>query len=307
MAKAIEVVQARRGGAPPTKKPDAAADDGDDSGDGDDDSTPAATKADETPDAKRDPAKFKSPEQLRKAAEKHVAKVTEFEKKVADHEKKVAEDARINDAATREFGPIAQGIKSYRDKNYEAFVGAAEKMTGDTWSTICRNVYDATKDGMSTAQLRSEISDLKRRLESGQAPATKEEKKETPPAAAADDGKKRAKFDKGIKAHEIHELDEDDELSSKAFKMWADSWDDELDEYALTPRQAADKVVEKAKGKARKLTGERTPAAGRAEDGRFTPSNKPRTEMTKEEKRKADMTDAQARIAARKRGDRRAP
>lgn len=219
-----------------------------------DEKEPAAKldkKTRETVDAKVD--KLKNGEHIRKAKDKLKEEMTAFERERADHAKRVAEDARINDAADAKYGHVAAAAVAYQRKDYRSVAPALEKLFGEPLSKVMRNVYEATKDGASTADLRHEIGELKSEIKALREGTTADK---TKAETEAKDKRERAAFDKRVASHGLTEIG-DSELSAEAYKLYRDSWDADLEEYSLTPKQAADRVLSREQKRAERITGKR--------------------------------------------------
>src|SRR3972149_6584491 len=250
--------------------------------------------------------KLKSAKHVRKAKEQLKAERETLDKERREHKEKVAEDARINAAADREYGDIARASVAYKAKDYRTFAGALKKLcNGDDFTKVARNVYEATKDGMGVADLRHEITELRARLD---AKTDGESKDKAQTEAQSDEKRERAQFEKRTKSHGLSEL-ADSELNDEAFKLYYDSWDDDLEEYALTAKQAADKVLQKEQRRAERITGRRivsreTPARREPRERETREpagAEKPYAEMNKEEKRKWGLDMALRKTASSKR------
>ena len=269
-------------------------------------------KADEPdPDAPKriDLDKVKNGKHVRKAKEQLASERKTLDDERKAHKEQVAEDARINAAADREYGHVAASAVAYRAKDYRKVAPALEKLYGETFHKIARNIYEATKDGMPAADLRHEINELRARLD---AKADGDTKDKAQTEAQADEKRERAAFEKRTKSHGLSEL-ADTELNDEAFKLYYDSWDDDLEEYSLTPKAAADKVLAKEQRRAERLTGKRivsreTPrreTRERAETRETPAQTKPYSEMNKEERRTWALDMALRKTAQSKRAQER--
>lgn len=276
---------------PEAKDDDAEEPDEKDEKDEPDEKEPAAKldkKTKETVDAKV--AKLKNGEHIRKAKDKLREEITALERDKAEHAKRVAEDARINDAADAKYGHVAAAAVAYARKDYRSVAPALEKLFGDPLSKVMRNVYEATKDGASTADLRHEIGELKSEIKALREGTTADK---TKAETEAKDKRERAAFDKRVASHGLTEIG-DSELSAEAYKLYRDSWDADLEEYSLTPKQAADRVLSREQKRAERITGKRivareTPRERSRDNVReFRPAedSKQVSQMSKEEKRK---------------------
>lgn len=268
---------------------------------------PATAKAEPDPDAPKriDLDKVRKPEHVRKAKEQLANERKTLDEERKKHKDQVAEDARINAAADREYGHVAASAVAYRAKDYRKVASALEKLYGEPFTKVARNIYEATKDGLPAADLRHEINELRARLDAKTDGDTKD-KAQT--EAQADEKRERSNFDKRTKSHGLSEL-ADTELNDEAFKLYYDSWDDDLEEYSLTPKAAADKVLGKEQRRAERLTGRRivsreTPrreTRERAETRETPAQTKPYSEMNKEERRTWALDMALRKTAASKR------
>lgn len=233
--------------------------------------------------------KIKNGAHVRKAKDQLKTERDDLDKRERAHKDKMAEDARINAAADREYGDMATAAVAYKAKDYRTTGAALKKLLGDDLSTVMRNVYNATKDGMGVADLQHEVKELKALL---LAKTDGDSKKEEATNESAEEKRERGNFDKRVKSHGLTEV-QDSELNDEAFKLYYDSWDDQLEEYALTPKAAADKVLAKEQRRAERLTGRRivpreTPRREPRETRETTDKDtaKPYADMSKDERRK---------------------
>lgn len=238
---------------------------------------------DEDKDAKPDPLdKIKNGKHVRIATKKLKEERAAFAAEKATFAQEQAREAQINAAATREYGPIAEAAAAYARKDYRSTATALKRLFKDDFPQIARNIWNATKDGMPVEDLRMKVRELEEKLQ-GTTQKIETEKVET---TKADENKQlRASFDKRTKGHELARIDDDGELRGAAFKAYQDSWDPDLEEHTLTPKQAADQVLEKQRTRAAKLTGKRIVA-------RETPRE---TRAPREVKSSKDMTPAEKR------------
>lgn len=216
------------------------------------------------------------------------------------HREQQAKDDRINAAVTREYGPFAEARVAYRDrKDYRGAKAAIEGIFGDKFETIARNFYNVSKDGAATADLQQQVRELKEKLIERE---TKTAETEQATAKATETKQQRATFDKRIKGHELAATG-DEELLTEAFEKWRASWDEDLGEYALSGKKAADFVLDKHRKRAEKLTGKRAaPRAGATRETRDpVGASKPLREMSKEEKRKYHLDRAMRQTNASRR------
>lgn len=257
-------------------------------------------KARETVDAKVD--KLKNGEHLRKAKDKFKQELTAFERDRAEHAKRVSEDARINAAADEKYGHVAAAAVAYSRKDYRSVAPALEKLFGEPLSKVMRNVYEATKDGASTADLRHEIGSLKEEIKALREGTTADK---TKAETEAKDKRERAAFDKRVASHGLTEIGDSD-LSNEAYQLYRDSWDAELEEYSLTPKQAADRVLIREQKRAERITGRRvvsraTPERGNVREFRAQSETKQLSQMSKAEKSKYHLERALRQTEASKR------
>lgn len=200
---------------------------------------------------------------------------------------------------TKEFGPIVTGRNQYQSKDFRGAKATVEAFFGDKFENISRNLWNATKDGMATADLRHEIETLKAKLLEGEKKTT--EQKEAESKATAEKQAK-ADFGKALKAHPLFETG-DEELQARAYQKWKDSWDEDLGEYSLSKKKAADQVYQAELERAQRLTGKRprsAPAATR--ETKDPEQRKPSREMVDpKEKRRYHLERALRQTAASKR------
>lgn len=300
-------------------------DDGDDSGDDDKaaakggDSVAAARKAwlsgDDEAAAKAlglQPQTIKvlnrSPKHVRQMLKKLDAAAAKLNRERDEHGSRrtleAAEDANRLARANEKFGPIAQAISDYGHGNKGAALIAIEKMFKKPFATIARDLYEESREGATVAELKRDLAAVQAELAS-----RKTGEKEATDKAAKEGAEKKSRetFDKKIKGHGLHSRDEDNELADRAFKLYRESWDEDLDDYAMTPKQAADKVLEReTKRSARILGSAPKPRAGETNERPSADPPKARSAMSKEERREADKKAAIARVDAGKRQERRA-
>lgn len=253
-------------------------------------------------DAKVD--KLKNGKHVRIAKDKLREQITKFEADKAAHAKQVAEDARINAAADSKYGAMAAAVVSYGNKDYRGTSAALEKLFGEPLNKVMRNIYDATKDGAASADLRHEIGELKSELRALREGGAKEKEQAE---NKAKDTRERASFDKRVSGHGLTALG-DTELSDEAYRTYRESWDPDLEEYSLTPKQCADRVLTREQKRAERITGRRvvareTPARGgsNVREFRAPTGEKAYSSMNKEEKRKFHMDRALRQAEASKR------
>lgn len=242
--------------------------------------------------------KVKSHKHLDKALTRHKAEVAELDERERKHREQQAKDDRVNAAVTREYGPFAEARAAYQRKDYRGTAQMLKGLLGDEFPQIARNIWNATKDGMATADLRQELEAVKAKLADKETQATTA----TQTAQKTTEEKQlRATFDKRIKGHDLSAIG-DDELTREAFEKWRASWDEDLGEYSLSSKKAADYVLDKHKKRAEKLSGKRsaTPRSAPRET-REPASNKPLREMSKDEKRKFHMDRALRQTQATRR------
>lgn len=228
--------------------------------------------------------KVKSHKHLAKALERHTVEVKALEDREKKHQEQQAKDDRINQAATREYGPYAQARHAYVNlKDYRGAKAAAEGIFQDKFENIARNFWNATKDGNAAADIRHELNSLKAQLAQREEQGAQAKQVET---KTSEEKQLRSTFDKRTKGHDLAALG-DEELSKEAFDKWRSSWDEDLGEYTMTSKKAADLVLEKHRTRAAKLSGKRaTPAARTApRETKDVASTKPLREMSKEEKK----------------------
>lgn len=240
--------------------------------------------ADKDPkDDKPDPLdKIKSGKHVRIATKKLKAERDAFAAEKATFAQEQAREASINAAATREYGPIAEAAQAYARKDYRTTAVALKRLFKDDFPQIARNIWNATKDGMPVEDLRMKVRELEEKL-AGNTKATETEKVET---TKADENKQlRASFDKRTKGHELARIDDDGDLRKEAFKAYQDSWDPDLEEHTLTPKQASDQVLEKQRARAAKLTGRRVVSREAPRETRTQTPTKSTKEMSPAEKR----------------------
>lgn len=201
---------------------------------------------------------------------------------------------------TKEFGPIVTGRNQYASKDYRGAKATVEAFFGDKFENISRNLWNATKDGMATADLRHEIETLKAKLAEGEKKSTEQKEAETKATAVKQE---RADFAKALKAHPLFETG-DEELQTRAYQKWKDSWDEDLGEYSLSKKKAADQVYNAELERAQRLTGKRPRAAAPTRETRETrdpEQRKPTKEMDPKDKRKYHLERALRQTAASKR------
>lgn len=245
--------------------------------------------------------KLKNGEHLRKAKDKFKEEVAAFERDKAAHAKQVAEDARINAAADERYGDAAAAAVAYAKKDYRSVRPALERLFKEDLSKVMRNVYEATKDGTATADLRHEIGELKATIKSLVDGTTAEK---TKAETETKDKRERAAFDKRVASHGLTEIGDTD-LSDEAYRLYRDSWDAELEEYSLSPKQAADRVLAREQKRAERITGRKvvpreTPRSN-VREFRAPAEQKQLSQMTGPEKKKYHLDRALRETEARKR------
>ena len=228
--------------------------------------------------------------------------MTKFEADRAAHAKQVAEDARINAAADAKYGDVAAAAVAYGQKDYRGTAKALENLFKEPLNKVMRNIYEATKDGGATADLRHEIGDLKAEIKALREGGAKE-KEQT--EAKAKDTRERASFDKRVSGHGLTALG-DTELSEEAYRIYRESWDPDLEEYSLTPKQCADRVLTREQKRAERITGRRvvareTPRTSNVREFRAPTGEKAYSSMSKEEKKKFHLDRALRQKDASKR------
>jgi hypothetical protein len=241
--------------------------------------------------------KLKSHKHLAKAKEKLTEEVKALDKRERDLEKQRAQDQRINDAVTKEYAPMAQARADYAKKDYRTSKAAVEHLFGDKFENIARNFWNASKDGLATADLQYKVKELEEKLSKTVEQTTKEKEIEQ---KTAESRQLRATFDKALKAHPLL-VAGDPELTQKAFDKWHDSWDEDLEEYSLSKKKAADQVYQTELERAQRLTGKRARPATRETPERRESSTKPLREMSREEKRKHHLERALRQTGAARR------
>ena len=205
---------------------------------------------------------------------------------------------RINDAATEAYGPIVVGREQYKSKDFRSAKATVEQFFGDKFENISRNLWNATKDGMATADLRHEIESLKAKLAEGEQKTTQQKEAE---ATAIAEKQARADFGKALKAHPLFDPKKGDpELQDRAYDKWKESWDEDLGEYSLSKKKAADQVYQAELERAQRLTGKRVASVPRETRERGE-SPKPLREMDRKEKQKHHLERALRQTAASRR------
>jgi hypothetical protein len=262
---------------------------------------PAEPKEDETEEQKSERLakldKVKSHKHLAKVKETLANEAKVLDQRERDHEKRQAQDKRINDAVTAEYGPIAQARVDYGKKDYRTSKAAVEHLFGDKFENIARNFWNATKDGLATADLSHEVQQLKAKLAERDQKTTEQ----TEAAAKETESKQlRSTFDKALKAHPLFESG-DSELQKRAFERWRESWDEDIGEYSLSKKKAADQIYQSELERAQRLTGRKPKPLATRETRDGTVQTKPLREMTREEKRKAHLERALRETAAARR------
>jgi hypothetical protein len=242
--------------------------------------------------------KVKSHKHLAKAKDALAGEVKKFEDDRKEFERDRVKQQRINDAATETYGPIVVGQQQYQAKDYRNAKATVEKFFGDKFENISRNLWNATKDGMATADLNYKVAELEKKLAEKDEQTTQQKEAETKATA---DKQARADFGKALKAHPLFESG-DEELQARAYDKWKGSWDPDLEEYSLSKKKAADQIYSAELERAQRLTGKRPrPAATRETRERGNESTKPLKEMSREEKRKAHLDRALRATAMAKR------
>ncbi len=261
------------------------------------------TEKDETEEQKSERLskldKLKSHKHLAKAKEALATEVKDLEKREKDFERDRVKQQRINDAATETYGPIVVGQQQYAAKDYRNAKATVEKFFGDKFENISRNLWNATKDGMATADLNHKVAQLEAKLAERDQKTTAQQEAETQASAAKQE---RADFSKALKAHPLFDPKTgDEELQDRAHKAWKDSWDEDLGEYTLSKKKAADRVYQAELDRALRLTGKRPrpPVARETRDA--STGTKPLREMSREEKRKVHLDRALRQTAANRR------
>lgn len=279
----------------------AAAEEGDPDDADPDEPAEAAAPKDETEEQKSDRLakldKLKSHKHLAKAKDALAGEIKEHEKNVREFERDRAKQQRINDAATEAYGPIVVGRDQYKQKDYRGAKATIEAFFGDKLENITRNMWNATKDGMATADLNHKVAQLEAKLAERDQAATKQKEQETQATA---EKQARADFGKALKAHPLFESG-DEELQGRAYDKWKASWDPDLEEYSLSKKKAADQVYNAELERAQRLTGRRPRQPVARETRDRGESTKPLREMTREEKRKAHLDRALRETAASRR------
>lgn len=190
------------------------------------------------------------------------------------------------------------GREQYKAKDYRGAKATMEAFFGDKLENITRNMWNATKDGMATADLRHEIESLKAKLKEGEQKSTQQKESE---AKATADKQSRADFGKALKAHPLFTTG-DEELQSRAHDLWRDSWDPDLEEHSLSKKKAADQIYNAELERAQRLTGKRPrqPVARETRD-RGEVTEKPLREMDRKGKQKYHLERALRQTGASKR------
>lgn len=242
--------------------------------------------------------KVKSHKHLDKAKTALAEEAKALDKREKDHEKTRAQDQRINDAVTKEYGPYAEARVKYASKDYRGGKAAIEGIFQDKFENIARNFWNATKDGMATADLNHKVAQLEAKLAERDQKTTTEKETET---KTAESKQLRSTFDKALKAHPLL-VAGDAELIQKAYDKWHASWDEDLGEYSLSKKKAADQVYQTELERAQRLTGKRPrPPATRETNDRAIASTKPLREMSREDKRKHHLERALRETQANRR------
>lgn len=228
-------------------------------------------------------AKVKNFGQLRKATAKAAE---EFEKQTADldkYRKKADKQMEMADQVREQFAPVAEGIAKAQAGDWRGFNKHFESTYGVPFAKAAREIWNATKDGQSTADLRAELAEVKKLLtdrgeSAGGKVGAKPAKAEAPATGGSDES--RAEFDSKLTKHPMHQLD--DKLADEAFAVYSDSWDDDLEEHSMTPRQAADQVTRAARERAARILGTKLPS----DKPKPVPVETEYRNMSKEDKRK---------------------
>lgn len=192
---------------------------------------------------------------------------------------------------------MAQARIDYAKKDYRTSKAAVEHLFQDKFENIARNFWNASKDGLATADLQYKVKELEEKLSTRDQQVAKEKETEQ---ATTESRQLRATFDKALKAHPLI-VAGDPELTQKAFDKWHDSWDEDLEEYSLSKKKAADQVYQTELERAQRLTGKRVRVASRETPDRRDASTKPLREMTREEKRKHHLDRAMRQTASARR------
>lgn len=242
--------------------------------------------------------KVKSHKHLDKAKTALAEEAKVLDKRERDQEKQRLQDQRINDAVTKEYGPIAQARVDYGKKDFRGSKAAIELLFNDKFENIARNFWNASKDGMATADLNHKVAQLEAKLAERDQKTTADKETET---KTAESKQLRSTFDKALKAHPLL-VAGDAELAQKAYDLWHASWDEDLGEYSLSKKKAADQVYQAELERAQRLTGKRPrPPATRETSERRETSAKPLREMTREEKQKHHLDRALRQTGAARR------
>lgn len=204
----------------------------------------------------------------------------ELDKREREHARNQAQDKRINDAVTAEYAPVAKARIDYKNKDFRSVGPALVHLFGDDFPTIARNIWNATKDGMATADLKHQVAQLEAKIAERDGKQTEQVKTAT---VETESKQLRASFDKRVKGHALLAT-ADDELIGEAFDKWRNSWDPDLEEYSISAKKAADMVHEKHAKRAEKLLGKRRAPVTR--ETKDAPQTKALKDMNSEEKRK---------------------
>lgn len=205
---------------------------------------------------------------------------------------------RVNDAATETYGPIVVGREQYKAKDYRGAKATFEAFFGDKIENVTRNIWNATKDGMAHADLSHEVQQLKAKLAERDQATTQQKEQETKATA---EKQARADFGKALKAHPLFEAG-DEELQGRAYQKWKDSWDEDLGEYSLSKKKAADQVYQAELERAQRLTGKRQRQPVARETRERGDGPKPLREITdRKEKQRYHLERAKRQADASKR------
>jgi hypothetical protein len=247
-------------------------------------------------------SKIKNGKQLRKAIAKHARDVKAHQDEVAKSQGSAAEQAKMVADARKDLGPIAETIAASTKGDWRGVRRALDKMFEHAggWQGAAKELWNVSKDGAATADLRHQVAELEKRLE-----AKEGKGKDDEPGDAPEGTMKRSSFDRKLKNHKLADVDEDGDLLGEAWDRFEKSWDDDLETYGMTPKEAADAVLKREQRRAAKLTGKRAKPDAPAKGDGDEPA-KPLSKMTRDErndyfmKRAIRMSEAEKRENARR-------
>lgn len=226
-----------------------------------------------------------------KALQKDRAKTEAAAKAHAETAKKdkaeIEDGRRLVDRGMAELRPALNAVNAYHSGDKQAGARALELLLRKPLATVMRDFYDHVKTGPAVSNLERENAELKTRLDKleGKAPAGKPGESDK-----KGDATKLATFGKAYQKHPLAKLDEDNELRDRAFKVYVDSWDPDLEAYGMSRKEAMDKVLAKEKKRAERLAGK---GSGRKQDGILggappAGTQKAYKDMSKDERRAYD-------------------